>query len=426
MRSYFYKFLAAAALAAMLFTITGCLKDSCESSTPSKIYIPVYQPLTELRTAVKSLPPQDIEKAGKIYVYGHYIFLNELNKGIHIIDNTNPAAPRKIAFINIPGNVDMAVKGNVLYADSFMDLVALDITDPQQVKEAKRLQYIFPQRQYEYGIVSDTTLGVITTFVERDTVLTNTCNMPGWRGDYIYLESFNSAIVANGAKNNAPSATGKGGSLARFGLLNNCLYTVDRQGLQAFNVQNALQPVKRNNIGINTVVETIFPYGNHLFIGTQTGMLIYDAVNPEYPALKGQYTHITGCDPVAVENDRAYVTLRGGTNCRNENVNVLDVLDVKDAEHPALIKSYPMSSPYGVGVDGSRVFVCEGSNGLRFLDAQDPLNVATDKVLDNITAFDVIPGNNLLLVTAKDGLYQYDYSNPKSPRLLSKLGITVK
>ena len=63
-------------------------------------------------------------------MYGNYIFLNEVNKGVHIIDNSNPAKPSIKAFINIPGNVDIAVKGSTLYADLFADLVVVDISNP--------------------------------------------------------------------------------------------------------------------------------------------------------------------------------------------------------------------------------------------------------------------------------------------------------
>ena len=50
-----------------------------------------------------------VSTPGKICVKGNIIFLNDLDKGVHVIDNSNPAQPRKIAFINIPGNEDIAV-----------------------------------------------------------------------------------------------------------------------------------------------------------------------------------------------------------------------------------------------------------------------------------------------------------------------------
>jgi len=93
----------------------GCLKDNC--SHTYTIYTPIYQTLTDVRLNMKSNSAEEIKNPGKIYVLGNYIFLNELDKGIHVIDNRNPASPKNISFIDIPGNVDMAVTGNILYAD---------------------------------------------------------------------------------------------------------------------------------------------------------------------------------------------------------------------------------------------------------------------------------------------------------------------
>ncbi|GAA0528927.1 hypothetical protein GCM10009415_07840 [Chitinophaga japonensis] len=390
--------------------------------------MPVYQGLDEFRASVKSEAPREIEHPGKIYLYGQYIFLNELNKGIHIIDNSNPAAPDKFAFISIPGNVDMAVKNNILYADSYIDLVALDISDPHSVKVSKRLENIFPERIYEYGIQSDTGDNLlIIDFVIKDTVLTAPCDQ-GHAVPYLYDMASNSAMVefsSTASKSAASVSLGKSGSLARFALLNNYLYTVNNYGLQAFEVQNPSQPAKRNNITIGWGIETIFPYNNHLFIGSMNGVFIYDASNPAYPVQKGSFSHVQSCDPVVVENNLAYVTLRGGNACGGFE-NQLDVLDVADLSNPKLLKSYPMSSPYGLGIDAGKLFICEGSYGLKFLDAQDAGNISTVKWLEGIDAYDVIPHNNVLLVTAKDGLYQYNYSNLQEPVLLSKLPIIVK
>jgi len=41
----------------------------------------------------------------------------------------------------------------------------------------------------------------------------------------------------------------------------------------------------------------------------------------------------------------------------------------------------------------------------------------------NIETYDVIAWNNRLLVVAKGGLYQYNYSNPSSLSLISKLAV---
>ena len=72
---------------------------------------------------------REMIKTGKIYIKGDYIFINEKKEGIHVIDNSDPSNPRNISFIAIPGNLDIAVMGNILYGDSYTDLVAVDITE---------------------------------------------------------------------------------------------------------------------------------------------------------------------------------------------------------------------------------------------------------------------------------------------------------
>lgn len=427
MRSVLFKLIIAASIVAGLFFLAGCLKDSCDSTYTYKLFTPVYKPLTELRESVEKQGPREIEQPGKIYLYGNYIFLNEVNKGIHVIDNSNPAAPNKFAFINVPGNVDIAVKGNILYADSYIDLVALDISDPQNVRETKRVEGVFPERQYEYGFYKPPSGMVIVDFLVRDTTVVRACDGdPDFTGPVMLDAATNTAFVQSGSAKSATSlALGKGGSMARFALADNYLYTIDNYSLKTFNVTAPEEPANLNSIQIGFGIETIFPYKNTLFIGTTTGVLIYGTDNPARPVPKGSFSHARKCDPVVVQDDIAYVTLRGNGACGG-NENQLDVLDVKNITAPSLIKTYPMTNPHGLGIDGSKLFVCEGKAGLRFMNAQTATNITTVKLLENINARDVIPHNNILLVTAEDGLYQYNYSDLQAPKLLSKLSITVK
>ena len=85
------------------------MKDKCTRSYT--FYEPVYKTIAEVRANIKSNSPRPVERPGKLFIRGNYIFLNEIDRGIHIIDNTNPSAPKNIAFVDIPGNLDIAVKG---------------------------------------------------------------------------------------------------------------------------------------------------------------------------------------------------------------------------------------------------------------------------------------------------------------------------
>jgi len=110
---------------------------------------PVYVPKEEAKV-IKTLPPQDIKTQGKIYVKDQYIFIGDVNLGIHVVDNTDPRNPIKIAFIQIYGNHDIAIKDDILYADNMEDLVALNINSIQNPTLVKRIEgvYELPNQHY--------------------------------------------------------------------------------------------------------------------------------------------------------------------------------------------------------------------------------------------------------------------------------------
>lgn len=127
------------------------LLSSCyvKETAPANVegYRPIYKSISQVQQ-IEMLAAQPLKQPGKIYVKGSYLFVNELNKGIHIINNLDPANPKRIAFVSIPGNVDMAVKGTTLYADNYTDMVALDISNPTSVKVLKRIEGTFPVQEY--------------------------------------------------------------------------------------------------------------------------------------------------------------------------------------------------------------------------------------------------------------------------------------
>jgi len=221
---------------------------------------------------------------------------------------------------------------------------------------------------------------------------------------------------------NPDSGVGRGGSTARFTIVKDYLYIVDNQSLKVFRISAPDNPVYTKRVPLNTVVETIFPFQDHLLVGTQTGMFIFSISNPENPARVSVYSHVVSCDPVVADGNYAYVTLRSGTNC-NRGVNVLDVLDIKDMRSPQLVKSYPMQSPHGLGVDGNLLFVTEGNFGLKVFDKSNPNDLKLIKTFNDFTAFDVIPEANVLIVTGKQGIYQYSYNAQNELKLLSIIPI---
>ncbi len=428
MKSSSLKNLAPFVVLSILF-FASCKKDKCIQTVTYKTYEPVYMSYDELRAAVKSEPSRPLKKPGKIYLKGNYIFVNEVDKGIHIINNSNPSAPQNIGFINIPGNMDIAATGNVLYADSYVDLLALDISNPQNVTVLQRLQDALPQRSFTGGYYADPQKGVAIEWkeVEKTEELQGNCTTGGgWYGGPWVMEG-DVMTATNTAGNTVTfnkNTPGVGGSMARFTISNNTLYVVDDFNLRRFNISSPSSPVSTGTSYIGRNIETIFPYNNRLFIGSTNGMFIYDISNPDNPTYVSTYIHGTACDPVVVDDNYAYITLRSGTPC-NTSLNQLEVVNIQNITNPTLSHTVLMSNPHGLGKDGSALFICDGTAGLKVMDATNPVAIPSTPVVhvSNIQATDVIPFNKKLLMISDDGLYQYDYTNVQNINMLSRIPV---
>lgn len=112
-------------------------------------YEPVYMSYEELRGPLKTETDRALAESGKIYLYQSLLLVSEPNKGIHIYDNSNPQKPVHRVFINIPGNLDIAVRGDYLYADSFIDLLVIDINDLDNIRLSQRIEWAFPYNPYQ-------------------------------------------------------------------------------------------------------------------------------------------------------------------------------------------------------------------------------------------------------------------------------------
>lgn len=409
-----------------LFVVFGLLSSSCKDKVTDtyKVQTPVYMSYEDLRTSVKTTPKEDIVKPGKIYFKDDLIFINEYRKGIHIVNNTDPANPVVLKFIEIPGNVDLAVKGNVLYADSYVDLVALDVSDLDNIKETARIQEAFPYQlpHFEDGVIEyiDPQEGVVIDWIEETRTEEVEATNYDWR---MYAETaFMDVNTSSGAAGKGNS--GVGGSMARFTLYDNFLYAVDEYSLNLFDVSTPETPVSSSIKHIGWGIETIFPYEGKLFIGGQTGMQIFSLENPQDPSFISEFRHAKSCDPVVVQGDLAYVTLRAGNLCGDVQ-SQLDVIDISDLSNPTLLKEYEMQEPYGLGIDQEALFVCDGSAGLKVFNASDPLKIDENiiKTYPDVNAFDVIPLGDVLLMIGKDGFYQYDYSDLENITQLSHIPI---
>jgi hypothetical protein len=412
-----------------LLLIPFACEDKYEVEQKYSYFEPIYTTAAEIRASVGVVAPQEIKEAGKIYIKDNWLFVNEVGKGIHVIDNSNPKAPVTKNFLNIPGNYDLAVKGNILYADSYIDLLAIDISDKSNIKIVKRLEGIFSVYN-RMGSGIDPEKGIITSWKEKEnvTVTTSRNQIQPWggfwmRSDVVAFSQVSSMKTASVPGN--PATTGIGGSMARFTIEGDYLYLLDAGTVHSVSIKTLENHIAKSKNMIAWDIETIFPHEGKLFFGAQSGMYIFGLDDPEKPIQISRYAHVRSCDPVVVEGDLAYVTLRSGTTCQGFT-NQLEVIDIKDLTNPVLLKIYPMTNPHGLGIDNKNLFICDGDDGLKIYDATDHLKISDNQLAHykNINTYDVIPYNNVAIMTGKDGIYQFDYSNPKDIKLLSKVTIS--
>lgn len=413
-------------------TLWSC-NDQCKETRITRRYTPVSIALLEIRSSVKTESPHELVRPGKIYTKDNYLFINEIKTGIHVIDNSDPSNPKFVAFINIPGNGDLSVRNNILYADSYTDLVAIDISDPANAKEVSRVPNVFRNGQFDgaYWYLNQTngvdnlTIQDYTIDYVTETVTTN-CEDSNPSSPLLYANdswfSPTSMLSSYSPSVSPGNSNGQAGSMSRFALYDKFLYTVSQNSMHLFNINDPAKPVDFTTVNIGWNIETIFPYQNKLFLGSTTGMFIFDNSDPAAPKQISVFEHARACDPVVVHDNIAYVTLRTGNACGG-NQNQLDLVDVSDASAPKLIRSYTMENPYGLSVNFPNLFLCEGKNGFKVFDVSDKLTVDQHLLSFNteMHAYDVISmGKNLMLI-GDDGFYQFDASDPKNLRQLSKI-----
>lgn len=219
------------------------------------------------------------------------------------------------------------------------------------------------------------------------------------------------------------SATGQGGSMARFTVVGNYLYTVDKELLKVFDITNPAAPVFKRSTAVGFEIETIFPFQDRLFIGSTSVVHIFsiaDPANPQKMSIAFSPTVMRRCDPVVAKDSVAYATLRATGPCGGTR-SILAVYDIRNIAAPVERFAYTLSEPYGLGYSGNVLYVCDKVQGLLVLDISNAYQPAIITSIKDGEYIDVIPYGNLLVCWVKDGLMLYDISDKKAPQLITHI-----
>jgi hypothetical protein len=401
--------------------------SSFDSVQTYLVATPVKSNLVEFKEeAIAITEPVPMQESGKIYAYKNYIFVNDVNRGFHILDNTDATSPQNIAFIKLEGNYDISIKDDRLFADSYGDLVVMDISDINNISLITRMvdaiyqefwctvgfDVEWPEGQvdvYDYSDFDSSTEAITGWEVNEQRLTTEEFESkfgynPGGRDVFLFNDSAAETIVPT-----ASSTTGQGGSFARFRIVEDYLYAVEPWSINVFDISNLDEPKVLEEVYAEGNIETIFNQGDILFLGGTQGMYVYDISAPDKPKYVSEFTHGRACDPVVVSGDYAFVTLRSNNFCGDGIESGLYIVDLSDLSNPTLKKTYPMTEPYGLGIKEEKLFICDGPDGLKVYDKTNVDDLVQLNHFKEINTYDVIPLSNSLLMIGDKVLYQYEY-----------------
>lgn len=395
-------------------------------------YTPVYAKPNEASLKTTVIDPIPYSKAGKIITYKNYVLINKPFEGIHILDNTDPNAPANIAFFELKGNIDMAIVDDRLYADMFSALVVIDVSDMEKPKliddftveevfhynpwwnfepfeEANAYDYVFSDPvDHSKGIVVAWELEIRQEEESKVRLF----------DDQIYtLETGSNDIAYTADANATPVSTA--GSMARFLPIENYLYAINDSDLLLFEINKDEKPNRWGKIGTNTWAETLYTLNDFLFVGSATGMLMYDVSEAGNPTFINKIDHFRSCDPVVADLEYAYVTLRGGTNCFTER-NELQIINIQDPKDLEVTSTHLMFNPHGLAVHENYVIVCDGSAGIKVVDVSNKSKPSVVETYPIEFAYDIILDFPNALVVGEEKLYQYNLSELPKMKLTSE------
>lgn len=396
-------------MACMVPAFVSCSDDDSASET-ALFAIPVYKKLSKIRESVAVGAARQTNSDGKVYVTKDRLFYIAQESGVHIFDNSDPSQPQNIAFLNIEGVHDIAVKENYLFADNYVDMLVFDISDVGNVSLVQTIENVL---YFTPDMPGDVVYYDWTEQAGADEIAVGYRTERRARPNYEVFPMEFEGDASSGGVAAAPSsnAVGAGGSYAKFQINGDALYTTEDYSLKVFNIANPEATFYDKEIYMQFWLnggqfETLFKSGDFLFVGATSGMYVVDATDAFNPTFISGFSHATACDPVVVNGQTAYITVRGGTTCGaiEDQMNVIDLTDIYN---PTLVSSYLMDQPKGLGVKGNQLYVC-CTDGIKVYDATNNASLQLMHTYDEPLS-DVIPMNTHLVAVGNNVLKQYAY-----------------
>ncbi len=321
-----------------------------------------------------------------MYLHDSTLYVCDLYDGIHVYTARPGDALTYRTTIPLSGNAGVAVRNDIIYANSWESILAIRV---------------YPDNSYDTAAVIHQGLSYMPTY-----------------NDVEYSRGWGCGTIEYDAQPVSGSPS-QGSSYAVFGVIDTFLYYVDGYSIITMSIAQPQNPVVLSTTPVSWDLETLFPTERFLFVGAATGMYVMDRIsNPTSPRYIGMFSHAQACDPVVVNDTVAFVTLRGGNTCGATHDAFLSV-SVADATAPYLLDEVNPRTPYGLAVRDTLVYVAKGYNGFALYSAASPSSLQIVATWPSDIAKDFIWYRDMLYVMTFGTVNAYDVRDPWSPVLLT-------
>jgi hypothetical protein len=327
-----------------------------------------------------------------IYLYDTLLLVSDSINGLLIYSVANEKAPRFKARIPLKGNRGMAMKDSIIYANSWGGILAMRLVNDSNYEVTS----VIKSDPYYHGMMFN------------DDYHSNS----SWGGFGCFSKTTN--VAGSGSESSGGGTSGTGGSYAIFAVIDSFLYYIDNQSIITMDISNAASPRKISTTYVDWSIETLFPTPDYLFIGGSSGMYVLDRSNPSYPRRIGAVTHFRAKDPVVVRDTMAYVTLRSGFDTWAKTDELM-VITIKEIANPKLIKEIPLSTPYGLTVRDTLLYVAQGNNGWTLFSLSNPLQPVKLKQWSTPAMKDFIWTKDRFYAMCFDRVIIYSVLDPQNP-----------
>ena len=354
----------------------ACEKDSCEQTWTEVVPVPVTLNRAAVQDSIGIQPARELCTGGNLYAYGQYVFVNVNREGYHLLDNSDPAHPRNLAFLRVPGATHMAFVDGRMVSDSYADMLVLDFGGPTELSLVSSTPNLLLQTDGFTVEVDRVAIG----FEDQEVEFTQSCagdivgrcNGCEFEGDFASTNS-----NQRGGGSNIP-AVNTGGSLARLAFCDRSLYVLAPDRLTAFQLEGD-RLVNRQETPLGDGQEALIREGNFLYVASEWALTIFDITACGLPRQTGRAPRFWSNDPVAVEGDWAVVALRNGDVPGANNPGRLLIYDVSNRNNPRVVVEHRLPHPVGVALHNGTLYVCDAVQGLLVFDFDGgiPANLLT-------------------------------------------------